>query len=209
MSLANLLWFKEMLGNKKLVEHLKKITLVITDVDGSLTDGTVHYDAQGEADRMYSPQDGHMIGLAKANGIKVAFLSGNAGASIVSRAKKLNIPEDLMILGSSKDKVAAVKKLQKVAGATSEQTLVFGDDILDSSVKQADPAIFFAAPNNSVFYIKPLADCITPNNAGAGSALRLVLDLLLYVQEKHLCQDLIKQSLGVSPEKNTRGILSL
>ncbi len=52
MSFTHLHWFKEMLGNKELVDRLKKITLVITDVDGSLTDGTVHYDATGEADRI-------------------------------------------------------------------------------------------------------------------------------------------------------------
>ncbi len=194
MSLTHLHWFKEMLANKELVEHLKKITLVITDVDGSLTDGTVHYNAVGEGDRMYSPQDGFAIRMALENGIKVSFLSGNAGDSIVSRAKKLQIPEELIILGS-KDKKVSVKKIQEITGTTSEQTLIFGDDYLDAAVKEADPSVFLAMPDNSVFYLKPLADCVTPSIGGSGSALRLVLDLLLYVQGKHVAQHLIQNAI--------------
>lgn len=201
--ITHLHWFKTMLNNKDLIARLKNITLVVTDVDGSLTDGTVHFNADGEGDRMYSPQDGYAMRIAIDSGIKVAFLSGNAGASITSRAKKLRIPDELIILGAS-DKRAAVKKLQSITGAHSEQTLMFGDDCLDAAVKEADPAIFFAMPNNSVFYLKPIADCVTPSNAGAGSALRLMLDLVLYVQEKHIAQHLIRKALETNYEKEAK-----
>lgn len=194
-------WFKAMLNNKDLVARLKNITLVITDIDGSLTDGTVHFNADGEGDRMYSPQDGYAMRLSIDHGINVAFLSGNAGLSIISRAKKLRIPDELIIVGSA-DKRIAVKQLQAVTGATSQQTLVFGDDCLDAAVKEADHAITFAMPHNGVFYLKPLADCVTPTNAGAGSALRSILDLLLYVQGKHIAQHLIRQTLEAGHENN-------
>ena len=64
----HLQWFKTMLRNERLIEKLKKISLIITDVDGSLTDGTVHYNADGEGDRMYSPQDGFAIRVAIDSG---------------------------------------------------------------------------------------------------------------------------------------------
>lgn len=187
-------WFKAVLSDEKLIARLKKITLVVTDVDGSLTDGTVHFNSDGEADRMYSPQDGYAMRMAMDNGINVAVLSGNAGASIVSRAKKLKVPDNLIILGSH-DKCSAVKELQLLVNATSEQTLIFGDDYLDAAVKLADSAVFFAMPNNSVFYLKHIADSVVPVNAGNENAFRLLLDLVLYVQGKHIAQDLITQAI--------------
>ncbi len=187
-------WFKSMLSNTDLIARLKKITLIVTDIDGSLTDGTVLYDSNGEADRLYSPQDGYVIRMALENEIQVAFLSGNAGASIVSRAKKLGIDPDLTLLGS-KDKRVSVATLRSRADATSEQTLVFGDDYLDAAVKEADPAVVFAMPNNGVFYLKHTADCVVPVNAGRDGALRLLLDLILYVQGKHIAQRFIDQAL--------------
>lgn len=195
--LSHLVWFKTMLANQTLVAKLLKITLIITDIDGSLTDGTVHYDALGEADRMYSPQDGYGIRMAIEQGIQVAFLSGNAGASINSRAKKLQIPDNLIILGS-KDKTVAVKKLQETTGASSEQTLVFGDDVLDALVKHLDPKVCLAMPLNSIFYLQQLADCVTPNSAGRDGAFRLLVDLVLYIQGKHQTQELITQALEKS-----------
>lgn len=197
---AHLSWFQAMLNNPRLVRQLKEVTLVITDVDGSLTDGTVHYDANGEADRMYSPQDGFGLRMAMDNGIKVAFLSGNAGSSIISRARKLRIPEALIILGAH-DKRVAVKSLQTVAGASSHQTLIFGDDYLDAAVKEYDPGVVFAMPANGIFYLHSLADCVLPSAAGAGSALRLMLDLILYAQGKHFAQHLIRKALETSHEK--------
>lgn len=197
----HLLWFKVMLSNKYFVERLKNVSLVITDVDGSLTDGTVHFDHTGEANREYSPQDGYAIRMAMENGIKVAFLSGNAGASIASRARKLKVPENMIVLGSH-DKRSAVKQLQTLSGVTNMQTLIFGDDYLDAAVKESEPDILFAMPNNGIFYLQPLADCVTPAKAGPESALRLLLDLLLFVQNKHTAQHFIHQALDLADEKN-------
>ena len=187
-------WFKTMLKNDDFVARLKKIKLIITDVDGSLTDSTVLYNEAGEADRAYSTQDGYGMRMALDSGLQISFLSGNAGSSIVSRTKKLQIPENLIILGS-KDKRIAVKTLREAAGATSEQTLVFGDDLLDAAVKEADPAIIFAMPKNALFYLKHTADCIVPVDAGKNGALRLLIDLVLYAQGKHLGQQFIDQAL--------------
>lgn len=203
LSNNHLHWFKAMLGNQELIARLKNISFVITDVDGSLTDGTVHYNADGEGDRMYAPQDGYAIRMAIDNGIKIALLSGNAGASISSRARKLRIPDNLVTLGSH-DKRAAVKNLQAVAGVKSEQTLVFGDDYLDAAVKETDPIITFVMPSNGIFYLQPIADCVVPTPAGKGAALRMILDLMLYVQGKHLAQHLIAKALEPRHEKELR-----
>ncbi|MBM3887194.1 3-deoxy-D-manno-octulosonate 8-phosphate phosphatase [Candidatus Dependentiae bacterium] len=193
--LKQLEWFKTILNNKKLVTHLKEIKLIVADVDGSLTDGTVHYNDHGEADRAYSPQDGFAMRMAMEQGIQVAVLSGNAGASITSRAKKLKVADELTILGSL-DKTSAIASLQQKTNILPEHTLLFGDDYLDAEVKIKMPKIFFAMPNNGIFYLQPLADCVTPLNAGPESALRLLLDLILYIQGKHFAQDLITSVLA-------------
>lgn len=201
MSHLQIHWFKNILSNSKTINQLKKVSLIVTDIDGSLTDGSVDYNEQGEADRAYSPQDGYAIRMATNKGLKIAFLSGNAGGSIISRAKKLQIPENLVILGS-RNKCLAVEQFQSITNIPSEQTLIFGDDIIDAVVKENDPKIFFAMPNNGIFYLKHLADCIIPINAGEQSAFRLLLDLILYVQDKHDTPHLIKQALESCDEKN-------
>lgn len=182
-------WFSECLKNSKLVERLKKIKLVVCDIDGTVTDGTVFYNGTEEM-RRYSPVNGYGVAQAKKKGIEIAFLSGNAGPSIVQRAQRLKIPLSLCELGQDGTKVEAFGRLLQKAGVSKEEAIMFGDDALDVWVK--GHASLFVAPISSLFYIQAQADLVIPR-AGGNHALRLLLDLILYVQKKHFMQEYLEK----------------
>ena len=78
-------------------EKLQKIKLVITDVDGVLTDGLLHYDANGEAIKSFHVRDGLGIRMLMEHGIQVAVLSGRSSPILQKRMQDLGIK--LAILG--------------------------------------------------------------------------------------------------------------
>ena len=65
--------------------------MVVTDVDGVLTDGGISLDESGQVYRKFNVKDGLGLKLLQEIGIKVAFLSGGTGKSIQQRAKQLNV----------------------------------------------------------------------------------------------------------------------
>lgn len=185
-------WFEECLDNKELVEQLKKIKLIITDIDGSLTDDTLYFHPDLTEVKGFSVLDGFGTAHAIKRGMKIAFLSGKTGNILEHRAKQLGIPENLCILGKGKDKIKYVTKLQETCGITKQETILFGNDILDVETK---PAVqFFVVPQSSAFYVKKTADMVVPCDAGYGS-FRLLLDLVLYVQNNHFAQNTLKAAL--------------
>jgi 3-deoxy-D-manno-octulosonate 8-phosphate phosphatase (KDO 8-P phosphatase) len=185
-------WFLSQLNNQDLVEKLKKIKLVIADIDGALTDNTISLDENNGQQKSFSIQDGYAITKAPKVGVHVAFLSGKHNNSTLSRAKGLGIPKELFQMGDSKCKIHYVHNMQAFAKATKEETIHFGDDVLDLYVK---PEVgLFASPNNALFYVKHNADIIVPRNGGHG-AFRMLLDLILYAQGSHFAQSYIKDAL--------------
>ena len=186
-------WFQKSLAEKALVEKLKKIKLIITDVDGCLTNGTAAYSDDHEILKSFCIQDGFMITkLNKPNMPHIAFVTGRSDAAATRRAQDLDIPEKLYYKGIDKNKAAAVQKIQTALKVSKDETLFFGDDVLDLQAKEA--VGIFASPISGVFYVKTEADIISPRPGGNG-ALRAILDLILYIQEKHPAQDAIKKSL--------------
>ena len=92
--------------NKK----LKRIKLVVTDVDGVLTDGGIFLDESGQVFRKFNVKDGLGLKLLQEIGIKVTFLSGGTGESIQQRAKQLNVDYCFMEID---DKAAILEKLKE------------------------------------------------------------------------------------------------
>jgi len=185
-------WFKETLKNKPLIEKFKKIKLILSDVDGCLTNANNHILDSAEEAKCYSVQDGFATSRTIKAGINIALITGKENKNLLVRAKQVKIPEDLVFLGVCKDKIKAVEEVQKKLNIIQEESLFFGNDLLDIETK---PAVnLFVCPSNALFYIKPQADLVLPKPGGCG-AFRLMLDLILYVQQKHFAQELIDKAL--------------
>ena len=187
----DLAWFKAMLAEQQLIDKLKHISLVITDVDGTLTDGNVIISDHEEDElKGISMQDDFIISRALEQGIGLAIITGRRNIAFKKYITELGVPESLYFEGIDKDKFKAAVKIKEQLGLSRDDMLMFGDEFLDFEVRNY--VSLYAVPLNTPFYLHPQADIVTPH-AGGNGALRILLDLLLYVQGKHFAQKYIDE----------------
>lgn len=155
---------------------LSDIELVITDVDGVLTDGGIYYDEHGECMKRFHVRDGLGIKLLQQAGVKVAVLSGRDSKALRKRLADLGI--DIFNLGV-KNKEVACKDIIKQVGTTKANTLYIGDDSIDlPAFISCGLAVTVAdAPE----YIKSQCDLILDTQGGFG-AFRELADKILMEQ---------------------------
>jgi len=157
---------------------LADIRLVITDVDGVLTDGGIYYDANGECIKRFHVRDGLGMRLLEENGIRVAVLSGRDSDTLRKRVSDLGV--SLHQFGV-KDKYQACIQLMNEAGVSAQQTACIGDDSIDLPAFSACGISFavFDAP----VYVKQSASQVLKASGGTG-AFRELADAILYAQGK-------------------------
>lgn len=151
------------------LEKLKYIRLVITDVDGVLTDGGLYYGPDGECLKRFHARDGLGITMLQQAGIQVAVLSGRDCPALRRRLADLCITE--AVLGQL-DKRTELSGIMERCGVTAEETAFIGDDIPDMetfglcgvSVTVGD------APD----YVKAKADLVLESFGGQGAFRELV-----------------------------------
>ena len=113
------------------LEKLKRVRLVITDVDGVLTDGGLYYGSDGECLKRFHARDGLGVRLLHQAGIQVAVLSGLDCPALRKRLADLGITE--AVLGQL-DKRAALSGIMERCGVAAEEVAFIGDDIPDMEV---------------------------------------------------------------------------
>lgn len=166
------------LAQTPLGEQLAGIRLVITDVDGVLTDGSLYYDASGECLKRFHVRDGLGMRLLEECGIRVAVLSGRDSAVLRRRVADLRI--ELAQFGVQ-DKAAACRALMAQAGAHASQTACIGDDSIDLPAFSACGLSFAVADAPS--YVKARASGVLTLPGGHG-AFRELADRILLAQGK-------------------------
>jgi 3-deoxy-D-manno-octulosonate 8-phosphate phosphatase (KDO 8-P phosphatase) len=80
-----------MLSEAILLEKAQAIRLLVLDVDGVLTDGSLYYGPQGEALKVFNTLDGHGIKMLQKIGVRVAIITGRRGEALLARARDLGI----------------------------------------------------------------------------------------------------------------------
>ncbi len=159
----------------ELVEKLKKIRLVVFDVDGTLSDGAIILDnSEGELKR-FNCKDGMGIALLQKAGIKVAILTGRYSNLTTRRAKELKVPEPYIVQGEL-NKEEALLKIMNELNFSKEDLAVMGDDINDVPLYQH--ASIAACPKDGYHYMQTIANLHLTQNGGFGAA-REFADLIL------------------------------
>lgn len=159
-------------------EKLQKIKLVITDVDGVLTDGLLHYDANGEAIKSFHVRDGLGVKMLMEQGIQVAVLSGRSSPILQKRIQDLGI--QLAFLGKL-EKESVCFELMRQAGVNAEETAYIGDDSVDLPAFAVCGLSFAVA--DAADYVKNNADYVL-NLGGGKGAFREMSDMILQAQGK-------------------------
>jgi 3-deoxy-D-manno-octulosonate 8-phosphate phosphatase (KDO 8-P phosphatase) len=149
------------------------IRLFAMDVDGILTDGTIHVSSDGVETKTFSILDGMgLVQLRKAN-IATAWISGRASGATSVRAEELKIPH---LVQDRTDKITALQELAATLNLTADQIVYMGDDDIDTA------AIQWAGIGVTVPDAMPgpsrAADYITRRPAGKG-AVREICEHIL------------------------------
>lgn len=154
----------------------RAVRLMVFDVDGILTDGSLWYGPHGEAVKPFHALDGHGLRLLREQGIRVAWVSGRKSAITARRAAELGISPALQ---GVHDKIGALEELAREAGLGLHETGYMGDDIIDLPALQR--CGFAVSVPNAPFYIRQAAHWVTERPGGQG-AVRECCDLILAAQ---------------------------
>jgi 3-deoxy-D-manno-octulosonate 8-phosphate phosphatase (KDO 8-P phosphatase) len=158
---------------------MKEVRLIVFDVDGTLTDGVVHFDDEGREHKHFHIADGLGFRLAEAAGIKIAIVSGRKSNAVSRRMNRLPAEDVLQAVG---DKAAALRDLMKRHDLTPAQVAYVGDDLND--LLAFDAAGVRIAVANAAPELKRRADYITVRSGGQGAA-REAIETILRAQGRY------------------------
>ena len=157
-------------------EKFKALKLVIFDVDGVLTDGSLIFCDKGREYKVFNTQDGLGIKMLRETGVEVAVITARQSRVVRDRMKQLGI---LYLFQGEQNKRIAYDKLKSQLQLEDDQIAYVGDDLLDLPImRQVSLAI---AVENAHPIVKQHADWITPRSGGRGAA-RDVCDKVMTIQ---------------------------
>lgn len=164
------------------IERAKHITTVIFDVDGVLTDGLLHYSANGIESKAFHVQDGAALKLLRSAGLKVAIITGRRSPMVKHRADELGIK---LLTQNAGNKLEALQALldraPELADVTLAQCACVGDDLADIALFEA-LGLGISVPNGHPS-ARRAAHWVTERAGGTGVAAE-VAELLLRCQDR-------------------------
>jgi 3-deoxy-D-manno-octulosonate 8-phosphate phosphatase (KDO 8-P phosphatase) len=159
-------------------ERAARVRLVVFDVDGVFTDGSLYYGAGGEELKVFDVQDGQGVKRLLKAGLAAAVISGRASDAVTRRMQDLGIPH---VFQGDEDKLPILERLLKKLDIAPEQTAHVGDDLPDLPILQR--VGFAVAVANAMPRVKQAAHHVTAAHGGRG-AVREICELILEAQGK-------------------------
>ena len=152
---------------------LRKIKLLLLDVDGVMTDGRITFDNHGNELKAFDVKDGHGLKVLQRAGIKVGIITGRQSEVVVRRAAELGIE---ILYQKALNKLEPYREILAAQGLTDEQVAYVGDDVVDLPILRR--VGFSATVADAVPDVLPLVDYVT-SRAGGRGAVREICDLLI------------------------------
>ena len=157
---------------------MPQISTFIFDVDGVLTDGSVHVFENGELVRQMNIKDGYALKTAVDAGFKVCIISGGSNEGVRSRLSRLGLTD--IYLGAH-NKIEQYEEILKKYTLDSKNILYMGDDIPDYPVMKL--VGLPCCPKDATPEIKNISKYISQKSGGKG-CVRDVIEQVLKVQDK-------------------------
>jgi 3-deoxy-D-manno-octulosonate 8-phosphate phosphatase (KDO 8-P phosphatase) len=154
------------------------VRLLVLDVDGVLTDGTLYYSANGEELKTFNIQDGLGVKILQAAGLEAAIISGRASPALEMRSRNLGIRH---IQQGAEDKLVAFERLLRDLAVTADQAACMGDDLPDLPLLERC-ALAIAVPD-APDVVRARAHYVT-RRAGGRGAVREACELILEAQDR-------------------------
>jgi len=159
-----------------ILDKAKQIKLVIFDVDGVLTDGSLFIGDGGEEYKAFNSRDGHGMKMLQSTGVEIGIITGRSSNVVEHRMGSLGVK---YVYQGRLDKLPAFEDLCRRADVSPEQVAYVGDDVVDLPVLvRAGLAI---AVGDAHELVKEHSHWHTPSNGGRGAA-RDVCELILRAQ---------------------------
>lgn len=161
---------------QEILEKAANIKLVIFDVDGVLTDGSLFMGDDGQEYKAFYSRDGLGMKMLKNTGVQIGIITGRSSDVVKHRMQSLNIEH---VYQGQDDKLLAYQDLKKKLSIDDNEIAYVGDDVIDLSVmQQVGLAIAVADAHPTV---TKHAHWHTPHNGGRGAA-RDVCELIMEAQ---------------------------
>ena len=152
------------------------IKMLISDVDGVLTDGSIYKGANGEELKRFNVTDGAGSAIARAAGMKLALISGRHSEATTIRAGEMKIKE---VYNGTLDKRIPYNEIKAKHGLSDDEIAYIGDDLIDISIMEQVAVPIAVA--NAYPLVKEIAVHITEKSGGEG-AFREALEWILTQQ---------------------------
>ena len=161
-----------------LQDRAARVRLLLFDVDGVLTDGTVVMHGDGSESKAFHIRDGAAVVWAQWSGVRVGLLSARSSTAKAQRAAQLAIR--LVVQGVS-SKVAGYEQILAEARVAEDAIAYMGDDLLDLPVLRR--VGLAAAPADAAAEVRAIAHVVTTAPGGRGAARELI-ELVLRAQRR-------------------------
>jgi len=158
------------------LQKLKRIKLLLLDVDGVMTDGSVIYDDTGKETKVFNIKDGLGIRLLMDAGIDVGIVTGRSSKALLHRCDNLGIS---LVFEEIRDKARVLEVISKEKGVRAADIAFVGDDLVDIPLmKKVGLSVAVSDAHEKVI---EHADMVTAARGGAG-AVREVCEAIMKAQ---------------------------
>ncbi|MBN1939462.1 MAG: HAD hydrolase family protein [Candidatus Aminicenantes bacterium] len=164
-----------------------RVRMILADVDGTLTDGSVTPLPEGEELKSYNTKDGLGVMIAQLAGLKVGLITGKSSKALEGRAGRLNIDE---LYQGVIDKRPAFDEILSRHGLSADEVAFIGDDLNDLPLLSA--CGLSAAPADAVDAVRRSVHLVCRRRGGEG-AFRELVDFIIGAQKKW---DLVRSRFG-------------
>ena len=152
---------------------LADIRLLLLDVDGVLTDGSITYSDSGEQIKTFNSRDGFGLRLLMDSGVKVGIITGRMSKALGYRCENLGIT---LLFDGATDKAAALEKIILETGIPADHIAFAGDDLIDLPVMKKVGVSFCVA--DAPEEVKQHSRIVTTRQGGRG-AVREICESIL------------------------------
>ncbi|MCK4739145.1 MAG: HAD-IIIA family hydrolase [Deltaproteobacteria bacterium] len=159
--------------DKVLLDKAKNIKLLLLDVDGVLTDGSIVYDDKGVETKSFSVRDGHGITMLQRSGVECGIITARTSKVLLKRCDDLSIK---LVYQGAKKKAEAFEDVLSKTGLNSSEIAYIGDDLVDLPVLRR--VGLSATVSDGVEEVKDEVDFIS-SKQGGGGAVRELVELIL------------------------------
>ena len=171
-----------------ILEKARQTRLVIFDVDGVLTDGSLFLGDDGQEYKAFHSRDGHGMKMLQSTGVRIGIITGRTSQVVKLRMESLGVAH---VFQGQLDKLPAYRQLQTEMGLQASQIAYVGDDVVDLPImRQVGLAI---AVQDAHPLVKQHAHWLTPSPGGRGAG-RDVCELIMEAQGR--LQPLLEAYLG-------------